>query len=92
MPLLEAACIRQRGTATEHCAGRLDVGTSVEQRVERLDVVATCRPVQGCLLMSSTEPRVDLRAGPDQRRHGHRDVGEVPGPVGGDVEQRARRT
>src|SRR5882757_5594863 len=39
---------------------------------------------------STTEPSIDVRARLNQRRHGGPDVRELPGPGGGNVEQRAR--
>ena len=66
----------------------LDVGAGVEQRVERLDVVAAGRPVQRRLAVRPGEPRVDVGARGDQRPDLRRRLGHVAGPVGDHVQQR----
>jgi hypothetical protein len=48
MPLPKHHGIRHRRASREHGAGRLNVGASVEKRVEDGDVIATRGPVQRC--------------------------------------------
>jgi hypothetical protein len=89
LPLPKRPGVRQRGAAGDDAAGRLDVGARVDERVQHLHVVAAGRPVQRRLLVRAAEPGVDLGARLDQERHGRGAVGEVAGPVGGDVQQGA---
>jgi hypothetical protein len=76
------------GAAADQGAVCLDVSARVEQRVERLDVVAARRPVQRGLGVRAGEARVDVGASRDKRADLGRRLGRVAGPVGDDVQQR----
>ena len=76
-----------RGAAADHGPVGLDVGARIEQRVERLDVVAARGPVQRSLGVRTGEARVDVGAGGDQRTDLGGRLGDVAGPVGDDVQQ-----
>ena len=65
-PLAESDGVGQRRPAAARTGG-LDGGAGVEERVERLDVVAAGRPVQRCLRVRAGEAGVDVRAGRDER-------------------------
>ena len=67
LPLPEGDGVGHRGAAADHGAVGFDVGAGVEQRVERLDVVAAGRPVQRRLGVRAGEARVDVGARGDQR-------------------------
>ena len=90
VPLAEGDGVGHRGAAGDHGAVGLDVGAGVEQRVERLDVVAAGRPVQRRLAVRAGEARVDVGARGDQRGDLRGRLGNVARPVGDDVQQRPR--
>ena len=90
VPLTEGGGVVQGSSAADDCAGRLDVRTGVEQRVENLDVVAAGGPVQRGLGVGAVEAGVDVGAGGDEHADDGGSVGVVAGPVSGDVQQRAR--
>ena len=88
-PVAEPSGIGQRAAATQHRSGRLDIGSRIEQRIKHGDVIAACSPVQWRLGMKA-EPTVgtDIGASRDQTFHHRRTIAEVPGPVGGCMQQR----
>jgi hypothetical protein len=90
LPLRERSRIGEGGAAGNDGAGRLDVGTGVDEGIEGLDVVAAGGPVERRLGVRPGEPGVDVSPGFDQRGDGRRHVGEVARPVRRDVQQRAR--
>ena len=91
LPLPECDRIGQRRPAADDSPGGFDVGAEVEQSIEHRDIVAARGPVERRFRVAADKPRVDVGAGLDQRRHGRRAVRKVAGPVGGHVQQRARR-
>jgi hypothetical protein len=60
LPLPEGHGVAERGAAGDDRAGCLDVGPSVDQRVEGLDLVAARGPVQRRFGMRPGEPGVDV--------------------------------
>jgi hypothetical protein len=76
------------GVPPGHRAGRVDVRSGVEQRVQHRDVVAARGPVQRGLGDPPAAARVDVAPGGDQRPHDGGAVGDVAGPVRRDVQQR----
>jgi hypothetical protein len=88
-PVTEPARIRQWTTAAEHRPRRLHIGSHIEQRIKYGDVIAACGPVQWRLGVGA-EPAVGIHIGAsrDQTFHYCRAVGEMPWPVGRNVQQR----
>jgi hypothetical protein len=92
LPLTECHGVGQRRAPADHCAGRFDVRSGVDQGLENVEVVAAGRSVERCLGVSAAaEPRVHVGASLDERAHDRRTVGEVSGPIRGDVQQRVGR-
>ena len=87
VPLPERSGARHRCAAGDHRAACLDVGAGVQQGVQHGDVVTARSPVQRCLGVRAGEPAIHIRPSGDQRGHAVRAVGQVPGPVGDDVQQ-----
>src|SRR6266545_1579165 len=81
VPLAETNCIVQWRATGDHCSRRFDVSASIEQRVERLNVVAAGWPVQRCLFVWPRAPRIDIGAGRDERRYRLPDVRKVTWPI-----------
>ena len=89
-PLAEGDGVGHRGAAADHGAAGLDVGARVEQRVDRLDVVAARRPVQRRLGVRAGEPRVGVGAGRHERGDLLARLRDVARPVGDDVQRGPR--
>jgi len=81
--------VGKRSQATDDSSECFAIGAVVEQGVERFDIVAAGGPVKGRFGMVHAEGRsVDFGAMGDQRGDCLTNVGEMAGPVGGDVEER----
>jgi len=86
-PLPERHRIRERRAAPDYSAGSLDIRAVIEQRIERLDIVAAGRPVKRRLGMAPFECCVHVGAVRYQNRHNGPYVRKVAGPVRRHVEQ-----
>ena len=87
-PSGEGYGVGQGRSAADYASGGFNVGSVVEQGVERFEVVAAGGPVEGGLGMVHAEgPGIDGRAVGDQGLDCLSNVGEMAGPVGGDVEE-----
>src|SRR6266536_174466 len=90
VPLAETNCIVQWRATGDHCSRRFDVSASLEQRVERLNIVAAGWPVQRCLFVWSRAPGVDIGAGRHKRPYRLADVWKVTGPINSRADERIR--
>jgi hypothetical protein len=89
IPLPESPRVREWRTTADDAASGFDVGTCLDERVDRSDVVAAGRPMQWCLVVRTHEPSVDIRACPGQFSDDRRAVRIMTRPVSRDVQQRA---
>ena len=89
LPLPERDGIGQWSTASDDRSRRFDVGSSIEKRIEHVDVIAAGGPVKRCLRVGTGESRVHIGAGIDQHGDARRPIWKVSRPVGRHVQKRA---
>lgn len=89
-PLAEADGVAQRRSAADDRTGCLDIRAGIKQRVEHLDVIAACGPVQRGFGMRANQPGIDV--GASRNQYGN-DFGaaRMAGPIGRHMQQRSRR-
>ena len=86
VPLGEGYGVGEGGAVGDDRAFGFDVGSAIEECIEDRDVVAACGPVERRFGVAAGKADVDFGSAGDEERDGLRSVGEVAGPVGGDVE------
>jgi hypothetical protein len=84
------ACGTARGGPPPRTVPGASMSAPPSRSASSTDVVAARRPVRRRLGVRAMEARVDVGSGLNQRGDGGWAVGEVAGPVGCDVEERAR--
>jgi hypothetical protein len=91
MPATEGDRIVERRTAPDAPTRRLEIGAGVDQHLGHIEIVAAGRRVQWCLGMTpSRDRRVRIGVGVEQQPRDLGSVGEVAGPVGHEMQRRAR--